>query len=143
MQNFLIKTAVLALLSTSFGCVAPRHYEWGGYDQKLYNHYKDPAQKEEFHNAMKEALLEAEGASKVPPGLYAEFGFLMYEQGNSLEAIRYYQKEADKWPESKFFMQKMINVAEKRSAPKTEPTLPAVVAPVDKQADEPTKGVAQ
>jgi len=51
----------------------------------------------------------------VPPGIYAEYGFLMYEQGNSLQAIQYYQKEADKWPESRAFMTKMINTAQKRS----------------------------
>jgi len=39
----------------------------------------------------------------------------LYEQGNSLTAIQYYQKEADKWPESRTFMTKMINIAQKRA----------------------------
>jgi len=142
MRRFLKTTAVLSLLLTAFGCAAQRHYEWSDYDQKLYDYYKAPAQKEEFYNSVKEALAESESANKVPPGLYAEYGFLMYEQGNSLEAIRYYQKEADKWPESKFFMQKMIGVVEKRSKPKTELNVPAV-APADKQTENPAPEVTR
>lgn len=105
--------AVFMLLGFLSGCVKT-HYAWNDYDSKLYNHYKDPSQKEEFAIALKESLEDAEAAKAVPPGIYAEYGFLLYEQGNSLESIKYYQKEYDMWPESRFFMSKMMSSAQKR-----------------------------
>lgn len=105
------------VLSGSLSGCAKTHYAWNNYDTNLYNHYKDPSQKEEFALKLKEALQDAEASKRVPPGIYAEYGFLLYEQGNSLQAIHYYQKEYDLWPESRFFMTKMINAAKKRIKP--------------------------
>jgi len=127
MRTYLHPLLLLAVVALLSGCGAKRLYEWGDYDQKLYNHYKNPAEKEEFLVAIKEAVTEAESAKRVPPGLYAEYGFLLFEQGNSLEAVMFYRKESEKWPESRFFMQKMIGVAENRG--KTKKTLEPVVAP--------------
>ena len=114
-MKLLAKYSAVLMLFSLCGCVPKTQYAWNNYDSKLYNHYKDPSQKEEFSQALKETVEEAESSKSVPPGIYAEYGFLMYEQGNSLQAIQYYQKEADKWPESRAFMTKMINTAQKRS----------------------------
>lgn len=119
-------SAVLTLLFSLCGCVPQTQYAWNNYDSKLYNHYKDPSQKEEFSQALKETVEEAESSNRVPPGIYAEYGFLMYEQGNSLQAIQYYQKEADKWPESRAFMTKMINTAQKRSKAQNANSQPVI-----------------
>lgn len=112
-------TITLLLLAITLlvisGCAAKQRYEWSDYDTKLYKHYKDPAEKEEFYSAMKDTLEDAVSDGRVPPGIFAEYGFIMYEQGNSLAAIEYYQKESDKWPESRPFMAKMINIAQKRT----------------------------
>lgn len=90
-------------------------YAWNNYDVELYDHYKNPAQKEEFILAMKEIIESAESKNKVPPGIYAEYGYLMYEKGDIAKAVLFYQKEADMWPESKFLMAKMIANTQKRS----------------------------
>jgi len=101
---------ILFLLFSLIGCGAHSHtlYEWSGYDAKLYKHYKDPSNKEEFIQALKKVMDKAEPAGKVPPGVYAEYGFVMYEQGDNNQAILYFQKESDKWPESRDFMSKLI-----------------------------------
>lgn len=125
--------AVLASLSSLLGCVAQTHYVWSNYDTKLYSHYKDPSQKEEFYLALKETLDDAESSNCVPPGIYAEYGFLMYEQGNSLQAILYYQKEADKWPESRTFMTKMISVAQKHAKVQDTGSQPVIAIVDDKK----------
>lgn len=91
-------------------------YAWSDYDVVLYEHYKNPAQKEEFIKSMKEIVEKAEVEKRVPPGIYAEYGFLLYDQGNIPLAIEYYQKEANTWPESKAFMTKVISNAQKRQA---------------------------
>lgn len=106
---------VLFLLFSLIGCVAQSRYNWSNYDTKMYKHYKTPAEREEFVQALKEVLDNAEQNGKVPPGIYAEYGFVMYEQGNNQQAILYFQKEANKWPESRVFMAKLITNANNRA----------------------------
>lgn len=124
------KNQQLILLMLSFlvlGCVPQQRYVWSDYDKKLYSHYKEPAQTAEFHEALKETLDDAVSAGNVPPGIYAEYGFLLYEQGKIAEAILFYQKEADRWPESRFFMDKMKNVALKRNKEKGAGAIPQAI----------------
>jgi hypothetical protein len=116
------------------GCGGHTLYEWRGYENKLYDHYKNPAQQQEFTEAMKEVVLGAEAEGRVPPGIYAEYGFLLFEQGNSAAAIQYYKKEAARWPESEMLMEKMIAVAEKRFKKPVAPGQPAVSVPPAKPA---------
>ncbi len=104
--------AVLGLVFLA-GCGPQTRYTWCNYNSALYDHYKNPAQYEEFVEALKEAVMKAESAGKVPPGLYAEYGYVLYEHGNNQQAVQYFQKEADKWPESRAFMAKMINNVQK------------------------------
>lgn len=89
------------------GC-AQTHYSWSGYDQALYDHYQSPGEKEQYIETLKIIILAAEESGKFPPGLYAEYGFTFYETGNYQQAVLYFQKEADLWPESRYFMNKMI-----------------------------------
>lgn len=109
---------------------ANTRYAWNNYDSELYTHYKTPAQREEFIAAMKEIVTEAETENKVPPGIYAEYGYLMYEKGDMEQAVLYYQKEASKWPESKFLMEKMIANTQKRSDNKAVASKEAVKQPL-------------
>ena len=106
---------ILFLLFSLIGCRAYSRYNWNNYDTKMYAHYKNPAEREDFIKALKEILDDAEPAGKVPPGIYAEYGFVMYEQGNNQQAVLYFQKEADKWPESGAFMTKLIAIANNRA----------------------------
>jgi hypothetical protein len=114
MKSFIKLFISIVIMLALTACAAKQRYEWSGYDKKLYSHYKDPSQKDEFIQALKETIDDATPDGRVPPGIFAEYGFVLYEQGNSLEAVQYYQKEADKWPESRPFMAKMINIAQKR-----------------------------
>jgi hypothetical protein len=97
------------------GCVHTK-YTWQDYDQKLYNHYKNPASYDQFVEDLKDIIRDCEGSGKIPPGIYAEYGYVLYEKGNFPEAINYFKKEQDKWPESSVIMTKMINNAQKKTA---------------------------
>ena len=108
MNNKLVQIVALLFLG---GC-ATQKYVWDGYDNTLYAYYKDPAGREKFVEKLKETILKAEQVGKVPPGIYAEYGYTLYEDKNFLEAINYFQKEHDLWPESRFFMEKMIKNAQ-------------------------------
>jgi hypothetical protein len=126
---------VLLLMFLLAGCGANTRYKWDQYDTKLYEHYKDPSQNEQFIESLKEIMDEAEPDGKVPPGIYAEYGYVLYEQGNSLTAILYFQKEADKWPESRIFMNKMIANARKTDKKKVEKAKPAASEKETKSTD--------
>ena len=128
---------VLFLLFSLIGCVAHSRYNWSSYDTKMYKHYKNPAEREVFVQALKEILDDAEPEGKVPPGIYAEYGFVMYEQGNSQQAILYYQKEANKWPESRAFMNKLIAIANNRSKTQKENIKLPIGPEVDAGKNEP------
>ncbi len=110
-------TASLALAALcAAGCVPPTMYHWNAYDETLYRHYKNPQEREAFVESLKETMLEAEQEGrKMPPGIYAEYGYALYEEGQPQQAVVYFQKERDKWPESRFLMEKMIRNAEKRA----------------------------
>ena len=95
------------LLLCAAGCSTSR-YEWSNYDNKLYQHYKNPAEYDLFIGQLREVIDEAEASGKVPPGIYAEYGFVLYEKGDFQESVKYFKLESDKWPESRVFMTKMI-----------------------------------
>ena len=122
---------IMLLLFSLIGCGAQTRYNWSNYDKKMYNHYKNPSEREQFVQALKEILDSAEPEGKVPPGIYAEYGFVLYEDGNNQQAVLYFQKEADKWPESRAFMTKLIAMANNRTKNQKEGTK----LPVDPEAD--------
>ena len=98
---------------TLLGCVTPTHYTWKDYDNKLYKFYTNPTVMEDFVRDLKEVVAAGEETGKVPPGIYAELAYALYQQGSYEESIVYFQKESDKWPESKSLMTKMIENARK------------------------------
>lgn len=107
MKNSGINIFLILLL---IGCTTHR-YTWDGYHSTLYKYYKNPAEKEKFMSDLEKIILKAEQTEKVPPGIYAEYGYILYENKKYTEATEYFQKEYDLWPESQLFMMKMIRNA--------------------------------
>jgi hypothetical protein len=102
-----MKKLLLLPLIFFIGCATQR-YTWNGYDNSLYAYYKTPAEKERFIERLKETITKAEQTGKIPPGIYAEYGYMCYEEQNYKDAIMYFQKEYDLWPEAQPFMERMI-----------------------------------
>jgi hypothetical protein len=92
-------------------------YDWGKYDPSLYSYYKDPTKVTELYESL-DAVIKAADSKRalVPPGIYAEYGYLQLQQGKSQEAVQLFRKEETHWPESKVFMDRMIQVASTPSA---------------------------
>lgn len=106
------------VISTTSGCATQGNYYWGGYEGALYSYYKDATKLPELSESLKETISTAERTKKpVPPGVYAERGFLLYQQGKSTEAIPFFEKEKNKWPESTKLMNSMIQMASKPGKP--------------------------
>jgi hypothetical protein len=119
---------LLALLALSAAaCAGPQGmYRWGSYDTSLYDHYRKPTEREKWIEALKTSIQQAEEKeNRVPPGLYAEYGYALLEEGNTTEAVAYFQKEKAKWPESAVLMDKMIRNAGQRPAKPPAATGPA------------------
>ena len=104
----------IMLIALAQGCASTRKYGWGNYDSTLYTHYKKPQDKEAHLERLKEIVNNAETENRIPPGLYAEYGYALFESGNTKEAIAYFEKEKAKWPESNVLMEKMIRNAKRQ-----------------------------
>jgi hypothetical protein len=128
------------------GCAGPkRAYYWGDYDSTLYAHYRNPQESERYLERLGRIVQQAETEKdKVPPGLYAEYGYALFTAGRLDEAIVYYGMERSEWQESVVFMDKMIRntkrLKENRQSPppggnlpppagETPGTVPAAPAP--------------
>jgi hypothetical protein len=105
------------------GC-ATNHdkYAWGSYDPALYAYYKSPAKVTELAQTLQDTISTSDSKHvPVAPGLRAEYGYLLLQQGNSAQAVVYFQAEEQQWPESKLFMDRMIQVASSgQRAPKAK-----------------------
>lgn len=52
------------------------------------------------------------GKARLAPGLTAELGYLYLQAGNPEKAVSLFRREKRSWPESAYFMDVMIRVAE-------------------------------
>ena len=101
-------TLFLVMAFGGLGCGTTTKYHWGNYENSLYRYYKNPAEVEELAEALAEIIAKGERDGRVPPGIYSEYGYLLFISGNTGEAIAYFEKEKNTWPESSVLMDKMI-----------------------------------
>jgi hypothetical protein len=105
---FLLSILILA----GCGTTSKDTFYWGNYSATLYDYKKNPDEKTlEAHK--KEILSLIEYADKwerkVPPGVYAEYGYLLLKEGNETEGMEYLDKEVTLYPESAVFIEKIKN----------------------------------
>ena len=108
-------------------CASQGLYYWGDYETALYDRYvkEQPALAEQH---LRETMLDAEQKGrKVPPGLYADYGFLLYRRGDMAGAVQFFEKEKQTFPESAVLMSKLIERIRRKQepSPPTEPATPA------------------
>jgi hypothetical protein len=130
-----LRPILAAVIALACAPQTKQMYRWGGYDTALYKHYKSPQDRETFVASLKKLIAEAEQAGgKVPPGCYAEYGYALLEEGQRDAAVEYFAKERDLWPESRLFMEKMIQNAQRQGGPQA----PAAKAATDAIEEAPT-----
>lgn len=104
--SFLLLAAIAAAVA---GCAPRTAYLWGDYDTVLHSHYANPQDGERYLERLGQIVQKAEvEKDRIPPGLYAEYGYALFEAGRLDEALTYYRKEREEWEESRVFMDKMI-----------------------------------
>lgn len=104
------------ICATLTACVGDKQlYSWGSYPKALLAYSKNPEQSDKFTAALEQTIRKAEDRKNVPPGLYAEYGYMLLDQQRVPEAVAYFGKERDRWPESASLMNRIIERLSKRS----------------------------
>ena len=107
MIRIFLAVAGLSILS---GCASNQQlYHWGNYEQAYYAYEKNPGEVDAYIDALGEIIVTGEEKDKVPPGLYAEYGYVLLVSGRSEEAMANFAKEREKWPESGKLMTLLID----------------------------------
>ncbi|MBY4899162.1 DUF4810 domain-containing protein [Cupriavidus sp. AU9028] len=104
---------LLSAMSALAACAPQSKYAWGSYEPALYAYYKTPGAAAAFAEQLNQSIATAEeSGARVPPGMYAEYGYMLLEQGKGKEAVAFFEKERSAWPESARFMNRMLQSAQ-------------------------------
>jgi len=107
--------AVMSLTITSCSSTKPL-YSWYDYENSAYGYNKEPSEKLQIkvleeYKKITEKQKDTRGV--VPPGMYAEYGYLLYKTGKKQEGIDFLKKEISLYPESEKYISRIINQLEK------------------------------
>jgi len=110
-RYFLTFVSAVFVLS---GCAPKPYYYYGKYTESQLAYVREPGDETlKFKIASIEDIIanvEEESTSKrVPPGVYADLAYLMALNGKNNEAITFFNKEKEAYPESTFFIDKVVN----------------------------------
>ena len=106
-KKILVSLATLFVLLSLTGCatkISASNLYWGDYSKTLYNLKKTPtAETREAHiKELKSIIVKSnELHLRVPPGLYAELGMYLLNDGKKVKANEYFNLELKTYPESK------------------------------------------
>lgn len=100
-------------------CGTKTLYDWGAYEDSLYLRYTD----KNFGDAetyLKKSLQAASDQGRMPPGMYADYGYMLYRRGDYSGAIAAFEKEKKIFPESSALMAKLIERVRQKTVAKAE-----------------------
>ena len=120
MKNIMIALISFISIISFVGCAQKQMYYFGDYSKTLYCVSKDNnAEARTNHQQQLEEIISESKTNNlpVPPGIYAELGYINLRYGKSKEAIKLFQMETALYPESKPFMDRLINKAEVKQQP--------------------------
>lgn len=108
----------LVLAAALTGCVQPPRnlYQWGGYQDQLYEHFKGDRQSpsEQVRVLEAQAQKARAGGMALPPGFRAHLGMMYLRLGREDDARRLLEAEKASFPESTQYMDfllKRLNAA--------------------------------
>ena len=89
-------------------------YSWQKYEVASYNYlkYSDEKSLEDLIANYKLIISKQKGSRKtVPPGIYADYGFILLQSGKTEEGSAMLQKEIELYPESKIFIDRILKMS--------------------------------
>ena len=115
----LMPWGMMAAMLLLGGC-AKTQYTWADYGSTMQSMYSGSDKQDVTAARLQKIIEKGEVNGTVPPGIYAEYGYVLMSSGNAKEAAVYFEKEKQLYPEAAFFMNKMIELT--KSGPKAKPT---------------------
>ena len=107
-RRALLALAICALLPAC--ATRPIPYNWNQYSSSLYSLRKDPTdQKLEAHKQVLIQIIQgsSDKSLRVPPGICAEYGYILVKEGKVAEGVKYLDLEAQLFPESKILIDRI------------------------------------
>ncbi|MDR2885886.1 MAG: DUF4810 domain-containing protein [Rikenellaceae bacterium] len=107
----LLLPLVVAVFAASCATTSPALYDWKGYDDAVYTYIKtaDAQSMENLMTVYAKLMTSTAGARKVPPpGMCADYGYLLLKQGKTAEGKDLLTKETMLYPESKPFVDRLL-----------------------------------
>ena len=107
----------LIVLSAIFllGCAAPQKmYYWGDYSNTLYQSKKHPSEQTSLGHQQALENISAESGKNnlpIPPGVYAELGYIYFRQNKKDLAIQNFKMEKQLYPEATILMDRLEKAA--------------------------------
>lgn len=109
-RNFLILSCISALFCS---CAPKGLYYWGKYDQATYkyNKYQTEESIENLIEVYEKIIKNKNKGSRhsVPPGVYADYGYLLIKNGEIEKGENMLEKEIEIYPESIKVVQYVLN----------------------------------
>lgn len=104
----LIGGCILALTSCA---TTQKMYSWHNYEDITYKYSKTST--EEMQVKVLQEYQKITNNQKglravVPPGMYAEYGFLLCKTGKNEEGLSFLKQEIDLYPESEIYVSRII-----------------------------------
>ena len=113
MKKIIIISTIALLLAS---CTTQKTlYSWGKYEITSYNYLKNSDEKatQELIKTYQQIIEKQKGTRKVvPPGIYADYGFILLQANKTKEAKTMFLKEIDLYPESKIFITRILKLIE-------------------------------
>lgn len=110
MKQFFTIAVLFGTLLIGCSPQATKPFYWGEYSSTLYDLKHSPDEKTlEAHRKQLLLIVEESGQKnkQVPPGVYAEYGYILLKGGNEAEGMEYLDKEAALYAESVIFIQRI------------------------------------
>lgn len=110
-SRFYLVFILLSLFLTACANQKNRLYQWGSYENMVYESYHEPGKYSSQSQIieMEKDLEKARAANKsLPPGHYAYLGYLYFQSGQLDKALTALQTEKTIFPESTIYMDRLI-----------------------------------
>jgi hypothetical protein len=114
MKKFIFIIILLGLITS---CTVQKPlYSYGKYEALSYNYLKNSDEKstQDLIDSYKSIIEKQTGIRNVPPpGLYADYAFVLLQVGKTVEGKALLLKEVELYPESKIFIDRILKMLEK------------------------------
>jgi hypothetical protein len=112
------KIVLLAFVALFFAsCTTQKPlYDWHNYDRTSYRYQKngDEESIDDILESYKDIIKEQKKGTRgtIPPGVYADYGFLLLQAGQTKRGADMLKREIKFYPESRVFIERILKMIE-------------------------------